>query len=134
MSSLWYIIKEMSNHKRTMNLRAIFEKLIFKLSSSQITVENSLERLIEMCETYILPDHTPVEKGKRKRLFRISVRPKGLCAALLWREVLIRKLPMTMAGFSRKIGVPRVTIIGSFRQLDDYSDLHVSKPGRPRKK
>ncbi len=69
MSSLWYIIKEMSDHKRTMNLRAIFEKLIFKLSSSQITVENSLERLIEMCETYILPDDTPVEKGKRKRLF-----------------------------------------------------------------
>ncbi len=124
----------MSDHKRTMNLRAIFEKLIFKLSSSQITVENSLERLIEMCETYILPDDTPVEKGKRECLFRISARPKGLCAVLLWREVLIRKLPMTMAGFSRKIGVPRVTIIGSFRQLDDYSNLHVSKPGRPRKK
>ena len=117
-----------------MDLRAIFEKLIFKLSSSQITVENSLERLIEMCETYILTDDTPVEKGKRKRLFQVSARPKGLCAALLWKETLIRKLQMTMAGFSRKIGVPRVTIVGSFRQLDDYSDLHVSKPGRPRKK
>ncbi len=115
-------------------MRAIFEKLIFRLSSSQITVENSLERLIEMYETYVLPDDTPVEKEKQKCLFRVSARPEGLCAALLWKETLIRELPMTMAGFSRKIGVPRVTIIDLFKQLDDYSDLHVSKPGRPRKK
>ena len=39
-----------------------------------------------------------------------------------------------MTGFSREIGVPRATIVGAFKQLDDYSVLHVSKPGRPRKK
>ena len=38
-----------------------------------------------------------------------------------------------MAGFSRKINVPRATIVGAFKQLDDYGVLHVSKPGRPRK-
>ena len=87
-----------------------------------------------MCETYILPDDTPVEKGKRKRLFRVSARPKGLCAVLLWREVLIRKLPLNMTEFSKKIGVDRTTILCVFKQLDDYKDFAVSKIGRPRKK
>jgi hypothetical protein len=82
----------------------------------------------------MLSDDTPIRKGERKHHFRVSARPKGLCAALLWREALVHKLPLTMAGFSREIGVLRATIVGVFKQLDDYSVLHVSKPGRPRKK
>ena len=93
-----------------------------------------MKRLSEMCETYMLSDDTPIRKGERKHHFRVSARPKGLCAALLWREALVHKLSLTMAGFSRKVGVPRTTILGAFKQLDDYGVLHVSKPGRPRKK
>ena len=115
-------------------IRSVFEDLIFRLSYSQITVENSLEKLFETCETYILPDDTLIKEGKRKHPFRVSARPEGLCAALLWKEVLVHKLPITMAGFSRKISVPRTTIIGAFEQLHDYGVLNVSKPGRPRKK
>ncbi len=115
-------------------VKTIFEDLICDLSFPQITIEDSLERLIEMCETYILPDDTLVEEGKRRHPFRISARPEGLCAALLWRESLIHKLPLTMARFSREINVPRTTIMGAFKQLDDYDVLHVSKLGRPRKK
>ena len=107
-------------------IRSIFEDLISKLSYSQITVENSLEKLFETCETYILPDNTLVKEGKRKHPFRVSARPEGLCTALLWKEVLVHKLPITMARFSRKISVPRTTIIGVFKQLDDYGILNVS--------
>ena len=111
-----------------------FEDLIQKLSFFQITVENSLEKLSKMCETYMLPNDASARKGSRRHPFRISARLKGLCAALLWREALIHKLPLTMAGFSRKIGVPRTTILGAFKQLDDYSTFSAaSKPGRPRK-
>ncbi len=110
-------------------IRSIFSRIGYL-----ITVENSLEKLFETCETYILPDGTLVKEGKRKHPFRVSARPEGICAALLWREVLVHKLPITMAGFSREISVPRTTIIGAFKQLDDYSVLNVSKPGRPRKK
>ncbi len=94
-----------------------------------------MEKLSKMCETYMLPNDASVRKGSRRHPLRISARPKGLCAALLWREVLIHKLPLTMAGFSRKIGVPRTTILGVFKQLDDYSIVlsAASKPGRPRK-
>ena len=124
--------------KRTDDLRdivrIIFEDLIRELSYPQITVENSLERLLETCETYMLPGDILVEEGKRKHPSRVSARPEGLCAALLWREALVHKLPLTMTGFSREIDVPRTTIVGAFKQLDDYSVLHVSKPGRPRKK
>ena len=115
-------------------VKTIFEDLILNLSYPQITIENSLERLLKTCETYMLPDDTLVEEGKRKHPFRVSARPEGLCAALLWREALVHKLPLTMTGFSREIDVPRTTIVGAFKQLDDYSVLHVSKPGRPRKK
>ncbi len=114
-------------------IRSTFKDLIFRLSHSQITVENSLEKLLETCEKYILPDDTLVEEGKRKHPFRVSARPKGICAALLWKEVLVHGLPITMAGFSRKNSVPRTTIIGAFKQLDDYSVLNVRKPGRPSK-
>ena len=115
-------------------ITSTFKDLISKLSYLQITVENSLEKLLETCEKYILPDDTLINEGKRKHPFRVSASPKGLCAALLWKEVLVHKIPITMAGFSRKISVPRTTIIGAFKQLDDYSVLNVSKPGRPRKK
>ncbi len=115
-------------------IRSIFKDLIPKLSYSQITVENSLEKLLETCETYILPDDTLVKEGRRRHPLRVSARPKGLCAVLLGKEVLVHKLPITMAGFSRKISVPRTTIIGAFKQLDDYGVLNVSKPGRPSKK
>ena len=75
-----------------------------------------------------------MEEGKRKRLFRVSARPEGLCAALIWRELLNHNLQFTMSGFSKKIDVKRVTILAAFKQLDDYNDLHVSKPGRPKRK
>ena len=75
-----------------------------------------------------------MKKGNRRHPFQVSATPEGLCAALLWRETLVHKLPITMAGFSREISVPRTTIIGAFKQLDDYGVLNVSKPGRPRKK
>ncbi len=114
-------------------IRSTFKDLIFKLSYSQITVEISLEKLLKTCEKYILPDGTLVEEGKRKHSFRVSARPKGLCAALLWKEVLVHRQPITMAGFSRKMSVPRTTIIGAFKQLDDYNVLNVRKPGRPSK-
>ena len=126
-------VKQTTDDLRIM-IRYIFEDLIPKLSFSQITVENILEKLLETCETYILPDNTLVKKGNRRHPFRVSARPEGLCAALLWRERLVHKLPITMFGFSGEISVPRTTIIGAFKQLDDYSVLNVSKPGRPRKK
>ena len=115
-------------------VRDIFENLILKLSCPQITVENSLNKLLETCESYILPDDVVVEEGKRKRLFRVSARPEGLCAALIWRELLNHNLQFTMSGFSKKRDVKRVTILAAFKQLDDYNDLHVSKPGRPKRK
>ena len=64
-------------------IRSTFKDLIFRLSHSQITVENSLEKLLETCEKYLLPDDT-VEEGKRKHPFQVSARPKGLCAEFLW--------------------------------------------------
>ncbi len=115
-------------------IRHIFEDLLLKLSYPLISAENSLNRLLETCESYILPDDTVVEEGKRKHYFRVSSRPEGLCAALIWREMLIRNSQLNMSGFSRKIGVKRSTILAAFGQLDDYDDLHVSKPGRPKKK
>ena len=112
----------------------IFEELIEKLSSLEITVENSLEKLSKTCEKYMLSGNEPVREGGRRRSFRISARPKSLCATLLWREVLIRKLPLNITELSKKIGVDRTTILCVFKQLDDYKDFAASKIGRPRKK
>ena len=112
----------------------IFEELIERLSSLEITVESSLEKLSKTCEKYMLSGNEPVRERGRRCSFRISVRPKGLCAALLWREVLIRKLSLNMTEFSKKIGVDRTTILCVFKQLDDYKDFAASKIGRPRKK
>ncbi len=105
----------------------IFKELIGKLFSPEITVENDLEKRSKTCDT-------PVRKGGRRRSFRISARPRGLCATLLWREVLIRKLPLNITEFSKKIGVPRTTVLCVFKQLDDYKGFAPSKVGRPRKK
>ena len=54
-----------------------------------------------------------------------------MCCADMERDV---NSQLTMSGFSREIDVKRVTILAAFKQLDDYDDLHVSKPGRPKKK
>ena len=86
-------------------VRDIFENLLLKLSCPLISVENSLDRLLETCESYILPDDAVVEEGKKKHYFRISSRPEGLCAALIWREMLIHYSQLTMSEFSRKINV-----------------------------
>ena len=43
-------------------VRDIFEDLILKLSCPLITVENSLDRLLETCESYILPNDTVVKE------------------------------------------------------------------------
>ena len=109
--------------------RGIFENIIRNLSSEQVTIDGSLDELMRMFGTYVLTDD---DRGRRN--FRISARPKGLCAALLWRELLIRKVSMTMLEFSRRIKVDRMNILTVFQRLDDYKDLHVSKRGRPKKK
>ena len=83
----------------------IFKELIGKLSFPEITVEDSLGKLSETCETYMLSSDTPVREGGRRRSFRISARPRGLCAALLWREVLIRELPLNLTDFLKTIEV-----------------------------
>ena len=108
--------------------RGIFENIIRNLSSEQVTIDDSLDELMRVFETYVLTDD---DRGRCN--FRISTRPKGLCAALLWRELLIRKVSMTMLEFSRRIKVDRMNILTVFQRLDDYKDLHVSKRGRPKK-
>ena len=112
----------------------IFKGLIGKLSFPEITVEDSLGKLFKTCKTYMLSSDTPVRKGGRRRSFRISARPRGLCATLLWREVLICKLPLNITEFSKRIGVPRTTVLCVFKQLDEYKNFPPSKVGRPRKK
>ncbi len=106
--------------------RGIFERIIRNLSFEQVTIDNSLDELVRVFKTYVL---TSDDRGRRK--FRISARSEGLCAALLWRELQIRKVSMTMLEFSRRVKVDRVNILTVFQRLDDYKDLHVSKRGRP---
>ncbi len=109
--------------------RGIFENIIRNLSFEQVTIDGSLDELMKVFRTYVLTDD---DRGRHN--FRISARPKGLCAALLWRELLIRKVSMTMLEFSRRIKVDRMNILTVFQRLDDYKDLHVSKRGRPKRK
>ena len=104
----------------------IFENIICNLSFEH---DISLDELLRVFKTYVL---TGDDRGNRN--FRISARPEGLCAALLWRELLIRKVPMTMLEFSKRIKVDRMTISCVFKRLDDYKDFHVSKRGRPKRK
>ena len=104
----------------------IFENIIYDLSTEHYICSNDLLRVFK---TYIL---TGDNRGNRN--FRISARPEGLCTALLWRELLIREVPMTMLEFSKRIKVDRMTISTVFRRLDDCKDFSVGKRGRPKKK
>ena len=85
--------------------------------------------ILDVFETYIL---TSENRGRRK--FRISARPEGLCAALLWRYLQINKKPMTMQEFLRKIKMDRMTISLIVRRLDDYENFKFNKRGRPKRK
>ncbi len=106
--------------------RGIFRRIISNLSFEH---DISLDELLQVFRTYVLTDD---DRGNRN--FRISARPEGLCAALLWRQLLIREVPMTMLEFSKKVKVDRMTISCVFKRLDDYKDFNVSKRGRPKKK
>ena len=106
--------------------RGIFRRIISDLSFEH---DISLDELLRVFRTYVL---TGDDRGNRN--FRISARPEGLCAALLWRELLIRKVSMTMLEFSKREKVDRMTISLIFKRLDDYKDFNVSKRGRPKRK
>ncbi len=107
--------------------RGIFRRIISDLSFEQVTIGDSLDELLRVFRTYVLTDD---DRGNRN--FRISARPEGLCAALLWRELLIRKVSMTMLEFSKRVKVDRMTISCVFKRLDDYKDFSVGKRGRPK--
>ncbi len=111
----------------------IFERLIHRLSHPSITAEKDLGWLLTETKKYILPHDASVEKGKRKHPVRVSARPEGLCAAVLWMRVRVLDLPMSMTEFSKRIGVSRPTIIGASKQLDGYETIQARRPGRPRK-
>ena len=106
--------------------RGIFNRILSKFSSE---CNISSDELLKVFRTYVLTDDN---RGNRN--FRISARPEGLCAALLWRALLINKVPMTMLEFSKRINVDRMTISTVFRRLDDCKDFSVSKRGRPKRK
>ena len=84
--------------------------------------------ILDVFETYIL---TSEDRGRRN--FRISARLEGLCAALLWRYLQIKKVPMTMLEFSRRIKMDRMTISCIFKRLDDYKDFKINKRGRQKR-
>ncbi len=88
-----------------------------------------LDDILDVFRTYVL---TSDDSGRRN--FRISARPEGLCAALLWRDLQIKKVPMTMLEFSKRIKMDRMTVSCIFKRLDDFKDLHVGKCGRPKRK
>ncbi len=90
--------------------RGIFENITDHLSLEQVTIDNSLDELMRVFRTYVLTDD---DRGNRN--FRISASPERLCAALLWRELLVRKVPMTMLEFSKIIKVDRMTISTVFK-------------------
>ena len=85
--------------------------------------------ILDVFETYIL---TSEDRGRRR--FRISARPEGLCAALLWRYLQIKRKPMTMLEFSKKIKMDRMTVSLIVRRLDDYKNFKFNKRGRPKRK
>ncbi len=85
--------------------------------------------ILDVFETYILNSENI---GRRK--FRISARPEGLCAALLWRHLKINKKPMTFQEFLKKIKMDRMTVSLIVRRLDDYENFKFNKSGRPWKK
>ncbi len=84
--------------------------------------------ILKVYRTYVAKK--VVRKGK---VFRVPAKPFSLCAALLWRELRLRKTTMTMSRFSGKIGVDRSTVCNLFRKLDDFKSFGVVRKGRPRK-
>ena len=70
----------------------ILRKIIDDLNIDQDIV---LDDILDVFRTYTL---TSDDRGRCN--FRISARPEGLCAALLWRDLQIKKVPMTMLEFS----------------------------------
>ena len=106
--------------------RIIFERIIHDLSLRQVTI-GDIDELLQVFRTYILSSDV---KGKQN--FRISARIEGLCAALLWRELQIRKVSIMFTEFSEKIGVNRMTVSLIVKRLDDYENFKFKKSGRPR--
>ena len=96
----------------------IFKGLISKLSHPEITIENSLEILLQTCKKYMIPDDTVIGNNKRSRPFRISARPASLCASSLWTRVRNLGIAMTITEFTKKVGISRSTIIEVNKQLD----------------
>ena len=92
--------------------RGIFGRIVSDLSY-EYDIET--DELLKVFRTYVL---TGDDRGNRN--FRISARPEGLCAALLWRYLQIK--------------TDRMTISCIFKRLDDYKDFKVNKRGRPNKK
>ena len=84
--------------------------------------------ILDVFETYVL---TSEDRGRRR--FRISARLEGLCAALLWRYLQIKRKPMTMLEFSKKIKTDRMTVSLIVRRLDD-ENFKFNKRGRPWRK
>ncbi len=105
--------------------RGIFERIIRDLSFRQVTIDD-MDELLRVFETYVL---TSDDRGRRN--FRISARPEGLCAALLWREIRIRKVPIMLTEFSERIKVDRMTVSLIVRRLDDYKNFKFNRSGRP---
>ena len=117
--------------------RDIMTELGFKATLTLRKLIDSLEGaggdiplfdILDVFETYIL---TSEDRGRRR--FRISARLEGLCAALLWRYLQIKRKPMTMLEFSRRIKMDRMTISLIVRRLDDYENFKFNKRGRPKR-
>ncbi len=103
----------------------IFSRIIDDLD---IDRDIAISDLLDVFETYILNSQ---DRGRRR--FRISARLEGLCAALLWRYLQIKRKPMTMLEFSRRIKMDRMTISLIVRRLDDYENFKFNKRGRPKR-
>ena len=107
-------------------------KGIFRRLTDDLDIDQDIDsdELLRVYKTYVLTDN---DRGNRN--FRISARPEGLCAALLWRYLQMNKVFMTMLEFSERVKVDRTTISYIFKRLDDYKDFSVSKRGRrPKRK
>jgi hypothetical protein len=102
-------------------------RVIFRRLTDNLDIDQDIDsdELLRVYKTYVLTDN---DKGNRN--FRISARPEGLCAALLWRYLQMNKVFMTMLEFSERVKVDRTTISYIFKRLDDYKDFSVSKRGR----
>ncbi len=104
-------------------------KGFFRRLTDNLDIDQDIDsdELLRVYKTYVLTDN---DRGNRN--FRISARPEGLCAALLWRYLQINKISMTMLEFSKRVRVDRMTISCIFKRLDDYKDFSISKRGRPK--